>query len=92
MSRLTRWLRERRNLAAGAGSSDPFIAQSRLLAGREKPVIIDAGAHHGETALAYLNRLPDARLFCFEPFPDSFIKLKTALAGQPAAESVQLAP
>ena len=80
MSRLTKWLRRRRNLAAGLASIDPFVAQSRLLQGISRPVIFDAGAHYGETALRYRACFPDAEIHCFEPTPASFERLRTATA------------
>ncbi len=38
----------------------------------EKPTLFDVGAHHGETARALRERFPTARIFSFEPFPQSF--------------------
>jgi FkbM family methyltransferase len=49
----------------------PFDEQQRLLTahGLAAPVIFDVGANRGETAGAYRARFPQARIYCFEPFP-----------------------
>jgi FkbM family methyltransferase len=37
----------------------------------QKPVIIDVGAHHGETLIACRRSFPNAMIHCFEPDPES---------------------
>ena len=37
----------------------------------QNPIIIDVGAHHGETLLACRNAFPTAMIHCFEPDPES---------------------
>ena len=39
--------------------------------------VLDVGAHTGETALAYHEFLPEARIYAFEPQPDCFATLLT---------------
>ena len=42
----------------------------------DNPVIFDVGAHYGETALKFRKAFPDAKIYSFEPFPDSFTVLQ----------------
>ncbi|QTN32166.1 FkbM family methyltransferase [Akkermansiaceae bacterium] len=37
----------------------------------EKSIIMDVGAHHGETLIACRKSFPDAMIHCFEPDPES---------------------
>ncbi len=46
-------------------------------------LIMDVGAHLGQTTLEYLDSFPAARVLAFEPEPANFAKLHTALAGYP---------
>jgi len=43
-----------------------------------EPVIFDVGAHHGESVAYLTNILPSAKIYSFEPDPDSFNRLCTA--------------
>lgn len=70
--------------------SDPFRAQRRLLPA-QSPVIFDVGAHQGETARVYRKHFPTARIYCFEPFPESFAILEASLARLPGARAFRLA-
>ena len=73
--------------------TDPYQAQQLLLdaAGISAPVVFDVGANAGQAAGRYLEALPDSRLYCFEPFPDSLAKLRAALGNDPRVEIVPLA-
>jgi len=56
---------------------DPFEIQSRLIDDRNKELVIfDVGAHIGEVALKYKSIFPNSLIYCFEPFIESFEKLK----------------
>ncbi len=66
-----------------------FESQQKLLVGIDSPVILDVGAHHGETVEAYKAVFPRAKILAFEPFPESFEILKQR-AGQTAG--VNLVP
>jgi FkbM family methyltransferase len=55
---------------------DPFVVKKELILNK-KPVILDVGAHIGSTAKQYRQVFPDALIYCFEPFPQSFNQLKT---------------
>jgi FkbM family methyltransferase len=51
--------------------ADSFRAQQLLLRRQTPRTIFDVGANKGQTALTYARLFPAARLYCFEPFPDS---------------------
>lgn len=65
--------------------SDPYLAQKALMLTGSQPqqVIFDVGAHHGETAAAFLRVLPEAHVHCFEPLPESASKLRQRFADNP---------
>lgn len=60
---------------------DEAFAVQRRLVGSTAGTILDVGAHVGETARRYRALFPSAQIHCFEPFPQSFVALRTALAG-----------
>lgn len=64
---------------------DPFDAQKILLSalGITEPVIVDVGAHRGETVDKYRARFPESVVYCFEPSPDSSEALKKKFYGDP---------
>lgn len=51
----------------------------------ERPVIFDVGAHQGETATVFAKAFPNASLYCFEPFAESFKVLKANQSAYPQA-------
>jgi FkbM family methyltransferase len=51
------------------------------LAGRGCPVVFDVGANLGSYSLAVLAANPSARIFAFEPHPETFRGLSSNLAG-----------
>jgi FkbM family methyltransferase len=59
---------------------DAFFEQQRLLQASSPSVIFDVGAHHGETAEAYRRLFPDADIYSFEPFKESFAQLQAVAA------------
>lgn len=59
--------------------TDPFYEQARLLKGTNRPMIFDVGAHIGQTALKYKSIFPGASIYSFEPFEESFGRLKAAV-------------
>ncbi len=61
--------------------NDPLDAVSRL-AGQSATVVIDVGAHMGQSADRFLGRFPAAKLHLFEPFPDSMQHLRARFAGE----------
>lgn len=60
---------------------DPFHEQRRLLRGSRRPVIFDVGGHWGQTVVTYKGHFPDACIYSFEPFPDSFARLAAVAGG-----------
>lgn len=63
---------------------DAFRNQQRLLSPVQAPVIFDVGAHHGYVSTMYRDLFPNASIYAFEPFGDSFavLKRRTALSGR----------
>lgn len=45
------------------------IPELKLLVGKLDPLILEIGANVGQTTEAFLQEMPDARIFCFEPDP-----------------------
>jgi FkbM family methyltransferase len=70
---------------------DPFSVQRRVLQNVREPVIFDVGAHHGQTAERYAGLFPDARIYCFEPFEDSFRELVSRVSGSDRITPIQTA-
>jgi FkbM family methyltransferase len=54
---------------------EPFYMQAQLLQGQKNLIVFDIGAYIGEIARKYISIFPNARVYAFEPFPDSFKKL-----------------
>lgn len=70
---------------------DAFKQQKKLLAGIPNPVIFDVGAHHGYVTTSYNNLFPDASIYSFEPFAESFAILKNRTRHIPAIHPYNLA-
>lgn len=69
---------ECRRISTG-DEEDPFVFAQRLVHASQ-PVLVDVGAHHGQTATRLRELFPSAAIHCFEPFPDSFALLERATA------------
>jgi FkbM family methyltransferase len=52
-----------------------FDVQKEILLSDQR-VIFDIGANRGDTAIKYSNLFPTAKVYAFEPFAETFIKLK----------------
>ena len=52
----------------------------------EAPVILDVGAHRGESVARFRKSFPGSRIFCFEPNSDNFAVLKSKLGATPDVE------
>jgi len=61
---------------------NPFQAQKRLFDKATSLVIFDVGAYVGDITRTYRNIFPEATIYCFEPFPDSFKKLSRLTDGK----------
>jgi FkbM family methyltransferase len=57
-------------------AKNAFEAQGLFFINTPNPVIFDIGAYIGEVTSIYKNIFPQSVIYCFEPFPDSFQKLK----------------
>ena len=57
-------------------SRNAFIDQKRLLNNLENGVIVDVGAHVGDTTELYRKYFSQSKIFCFEPFLESCYYLK----------------
>lgn len=53
-----------------------FYDQRMLLSDRQGLTIFDVGGHVGETVARYKRMFPKATIYSFEPFPESFEKLR----------------
>lgn len=71
-------------------SEEPFLVQKFLFAGEKNLVVFDVGAYVGDITAAYVETFPQAMLYCFEPFPDSFKEL-SRLADCKAIKPFQIA-
>ncbi|MDT8304040.1 MAG: FkbM family methyltransferase, partial [Sedimentisphaerales bacterium] len=69
---------------------DPFLVQKILLGGEKNLVVFDVGAYVGDITAAYAKIFPQATIYCFEPYPDSFNKLST-LAKSSSIKPFQIA-
>jgi FkbM family methyltransferase len=61
----------------------------RLL--QQVSVIVDVGAHVGESALPFARAFPEARVFAFEPVPTTFSTLQERTSNVPRIECFNLA-
>ena len=57
-------------------SRNAFKDQRILLKNLESGIILDVGAHIGDTVKLYQNYFPGYKIFCFEPFSESCDYLK----------------
>jgi hypothetical protein len=70
--------------------SDPFLAMQSLLKGYNNPVIFDVGAYHGVIALHFRSLFPDATIYAFEPFCESFQVLKQNTEGDANIKAINI--
>ncbi|HVY64184.1 MAG TPA: FkbM family methyltransferase [Gammaproteobacteria bacterium] len=85
MNTLRRWIRRtgaRLDARRGLKSRDPFVV-TRQLVTRPAPVILDVGAHIGDTVARYRSLFSDAYIHAFEPFPGSFDRLAMTIGRDP---------
>lgn len=57
--------------------------------GPSPKIIVDLGAHIGDTALYYHLVYPEALIYAIEPAPDTFLKLKQNVSGIPSITPIQ---
>jgi FkbM family methyltransferase len=70
---------------------DPFEVKRQLLAGRRVSTIFDVGANTGQTAENYARCFPDAAVYSFEPFEQSFRRLRQNVEGMPKVQPFHMA-
>ena len=70
---------------------DPWADLSRMKPTASFRTIFDVGAHHGETVLSLRRRAPHAQIHAFEPFPESFSRLRSAVGALPNVSCWQTA-
>lgn len=75
---------------AGPELPDLLAAQLRIFADAPSLSVVDAGAHHGQTAIEYLEHFPRSRVIALEPEPENFAIARQALA--PFGDRVELLP
>jgi len=87
-SRLFDWSSRR----LGYGNEDPTTnGEFRLLAELpERPTVFDVGANRGDFAQGVLERIPGARIHCFEPSPSAYETLNTRLRDRAVLHNVAL--
>ena len=69
-------IRDKMRLFIRNNSRNAFKDQKKLLNNIENGVIVDVGAHIGNTAELYRNYFSGYKIFCFEPFSESCEYLK----------------
>jgi FkbM family methyltransferase len=69
---------------------DLLAAQLRIFANAPSLSVVDAGAHHGQTAAQYLKHFPGSRVIALEPDPENFAIAQATLA--PFGDRVELLP
>ena len=79
---------EIRRVAPGANQ---MWLSCRSLVRSAKPLIVDAGANAGHTAMEILTQFSNAEVACFEPDPDTFKVLEARLKGQARASAFCMA-
>ena len=72
-------------------SKNAFIDQKRLLNNLENGVIVDVGAHVGDTTELYRKYFSQSKIFCFEPFSESCDYLKKRFTNDPNINIVERA-
>jgi FkbM family methyltransferase len=60
---------------------DPFAAQQFLLRGVKCRTVFDVGAYQGDVTAQYARMFPEADIYSFEPFPQTFAALSQKFAG-----------
>jgi len=71
--------------------SDAFDVQQTLLHSRHVRVVFDVGGHRGSTVAKYRRRFPEALIYGFEPYPESFAALVERFCGDSQVRPVEQA-
>lgn len=73
------------------GPRDAFKDQRSLLSEIKVKTIFDIGANIGDTVNRYTNLFPEATIYGFKPFPDSFEQLRKRFRGYDLVKAIQAA-
>lgn len=68
---------------------DVEVDLQRLTSSDPLRMIFDVGGNFGQTALRFSRAFPKARIFTFEPVPESFRRLEANIAGRPSIQGFQ---
>lgn len=82
---------EIRRKPAGHLAKSAIDVQAELFRGCVRLIVFDVGAHRGQTAKEYVRRFPDAAIYSFEPYPESFEELKKVASGYDRMRPYRLA-
>src|SRR5262245_18759866 len=69
-------------------ATSPLAVIQRVLADQEVKVLLDCGAHHGRVTQEFKHLFPAARVFAFEPTPQTYEVARANLAGMSGVELV----
>jgi FkbM family methyltransferase len=69
----------------------PFADIQAILGSNSPLTIFDVGAHHGQTYKQLRSIFPKSQIYSFEPFPESYLHLKSALSTDLSAEAINKA-
>jgi len=72
-------------------TKDAFYDQRMLLSDTKVQTIFDIGASGGQTTAKYSSLFPEATIYSFEPFPESFQKLRRRFEGNSLVKPIQFA-
>ena len=69
---------------------DCFADLQRRLRSQSVSVVFDVGANRGQSALEYLQKFPNAEIYCFEPVAATFQALQAATSNSRRVHAYQL--
>lgn len=77
------------SLGYGSGGFDyknEISAIKQIIEGIRDPIVFDIGANRGDWTKEFLNQIPNASIFCFEPDPTSKFKIPENIGNQQNVE------
>jgi FkbM family methyltransferase len=79
---VNKWLRGPPLASDGQSSRRQLFVDQLRIAGGHARTIFDVGAQHGQNALRYYLDFPRARIFAFEPVPQSVARTRREIGGK----------